>query len=62
MEMAGNTVMRTFWQDQRYGSRILPKSPGFTLPAVVVLSLGLGTNTTVFTLLNAVLVWMPAAG
>ena len=46
--------MGTFWQDVRYGVRMLVKSPGFTAVAVLSLTLGIGANSTIFTLAKAV--------
>src|SRR5438552_14003381 len=47
--------MSNFFQDLRYGVRQLIKAPGFTVVAALSLALGIGANTTIFTLVNAVL-------
>ena len=48
-------MMDTLWQDVKYAARSLRRTPGFTIAAIVTLALGMGANSTIFTLLDAVL-------
>src|SRR5271156_4088538 len=47
--------MRFLLQDMRYGVRLLAKNPGFTVVVVLTLALGIGVNSSIFSLLDAVI-------
>ncbi len=47
--------METLWQDVRYGLRMLVRNPGFTATVAVILAVGIGANTAIFSIVNAIL-------
>ena len=48
------THLQTLWQDVRFGLRLLRRSPGFSVPVILTLALGIGGNTAIFSLVDTV--------
>jgi len=47
--------LETFWQDAWHGARMLGRNPGFAAAATLTLALGIGASTTIFSVVNSVL-------